>query len=81
VTTPPRYDEEVLVRIEGQERWLPIQAQVAPFWRQELQEGQEAWLYASRVGCLIAALPADDRAILSINEFQIEPIGQPEPTQ
>jgi hypothetical protein len=75
----PHYEEEVLVRIEGEPRWLAIQSSVAPFWREELRGGEEVWLYAVRIGCVQAANPTDDRAILSINEFQIEPIGQPEP--
>ena len=74
------FAEEVLVGIEGQERWLPIQASVAPFWRRELAEGEAVWLYVSRFGCVKPVDAAGDRTIMTINEFQVEPIGQPEPT-
>ena len=79
-TTLARYDEEVLVRVDGQPRWLAIQAKVAPYWRRELADGQRVWLYVSRVGCTHPIDRTADRAILSINEFQTEPYGQPEPT-
>jgi hypothetical protein len=74
----PAYEQEVLVRIDGQERWLPIQPQLVPHWIDEVAEAQPVTLYAVRVGCHRAGSAAADRVVFSINEFEIAPAGPTE---
>ncbi|MGH8030351.1 MAG: hypothetical protein ACREO3_10495 [Arenimonas sp.] len=77
----PAYTQEVLVRIDGQERWLLIQPQLVPYWLDEVTDERPATLYVVRVGCHRAELAAADRLVFSINEFEIAPPGPTETNQ
>jgi hypothetical protein len=74
----PVYDSEVLVRIDGQDRWLPIQSPVRSFWGRQLAEGQPVTLFVTRFACVLGEDAAADRALLTINEYEVEPVGPSE---
>ena len=75
------FEQEVLVDIDGQPRWLPIQQQILAAWRDETADGRAVTLYAVRAGCHLPAEPAPAQVVFLINEFHVEPIGQPESHQ
>ena len=77
----PEYAHEALVEIDGQRRWMLLQANIEPGWQAEATPGTVVSLYVVRVGCHRAAEPAGDRLVFSVNEFRVEPIDPPESAQ
>ena len=77
----PDIGEEVLVRIDGQERWVLIQSQLMTAWHDELDispDGRPGDLYVMRLGCHVPPPPAQPRVLFVINSFRVDPPAPPE---
>jgi hypothetical protein len=75
------FSQEVLVHIDGQPRWLPIQDQMLAAWRDETADGAAVTLYAVRAGCHSPAAPDPAQVVFLINEFRVEQPAPPESPQ
>ena len=62
------FEHEVLIQVETDQYWMPVQSPVIPYLQKELQKGDRVWLYIMAVGSLDYEESHD--WVFIINEFQ-----------